>query len=270
MIMLLIAAAGITLSCRNKAAEKAAADFARVDGLVKSEDYVAAMELLDSMMVWNQSDYGIVGEAMKKKDALSGSYHQQALQSAQTQLAQLEAQVPALSRDFRLTPGEAGLPGLYEHRRQTVQSSWNRTYLKVNILENGDIWLTSHYFGKSWIDHTSIRVYDQNEYVLSDTIGLGDEWNRKVEDLGDKWETIDFKEGTDAGIVQFISDNYLKSIKVRFNGKTFQYIVMESYDKEAFHKGWQLAQVLKEITGLRQSIDQHRKELKKLSLTPGS
>ena len=112
--------------------------------------------------------------------------------------------------------------------------------------------------------------YDQDEYVLSDTIALGDEWNRKVEDLGDRWETIDFKEGTDAGIIQFISDNYQKSIKVRFNGKAFQYIVMESYDKDAFHKGWQLAQVLKEISALRQSIDQHRRELVKLGMTPGS
>jgi hypothetical protein len=45
---------------------------------------------------------------------------------------------------------------------------------------------------------------------------------------------------------------------------------MESYDKEAFHKGWQLAQVLKEITGLRQTIDQHSKELSKLGMMPGS
>jgi hypothetical protein len=270
MILVLIVAAAMTYSCSNQAAEKAASDFARVDGLVRSEDYVAAMELLDSMMVWNQKDYGIVGEAMKRKDALAGQYHKQALETEQARLAQLEGQIPSLARDFRLTPGEAGRPGLYEHRRQTVEASWNRTYLKVNVLENGEIWLTSHYYGKSWIDHTSLRVYDQDEYVLSDTIALGDEWNRKVEDLGDKWESIDFKEGTDAGIIQFISDNYLKSIKVRFNGSTFQYIVMESYDKEAFHKGWQLAQVLKEISGLRQTIDQHRKELGKLGLAAGS
>jgi hypothetical protein len=222
------------------------------------------------MMVWNQKDYGIVGEAMKRKDALASHYHRQALETSQAKLTQLEAQVPSLSRDFRFTPGEAGQPGLYEHRRQTVEGSWNRTYLKISILENGENWLTSRYYGKTWIDHTSLRVYTQDEYVLSDTIALGDEWNRKVEDLGDKWEQIDFREGTDAGIVQFIADNYLKSIKVRYNGTTFQYIVMESYDKEAFHKGWQLAQVLKEITGLRQTIDQHSKELSKLGMMPGS
>jgi hypothetical protein len=128
----------------------------------------------------------------------------------------------------------------------------------------------SHYYGKSWIDHVSLRVYDQDNFVLSDTIPLNDPWNRKVEDMGDKWETIEFHEGTDAGIISFIADNYLKSIKVRFNGSTFQYIVLESYDKEAIRKGWELAQLLKERDGLMQTIDLHQKELRKIGVASGT
>jgi hypothetical protein len=176
----------------------------------------------------------------------------------------LDSQVEALSKGFIFKPGQAGQPGSYEHKRQTVESSWNRTFLKIVLNEKGDAWMLSHYYGKEWIDHTSLRIYDDKNYILTDTIGLGHEWNRKVEDLGDRWETIEFRDGSDAGALAFIHDNYRKSIKVKFTGKTFQYILMENYDKEAIKNGWELAQVLKERFGLRETIELNQAELRKL------
>ncbi|MFH0760878.1 MAG: hypothetical protein V2A67_05190 [Bacteroidota bacterium] len=257
-------------SCSSSASKKAELDFRHVNLLLKGNEYTAAMQLLDSMMVWNQNDFGVVGQAMRKRDSIAGDYHRQVIRTSQDLLASVESRILPLTRDFRFIPGEAGIPGTYEHRRQSVESSWNRIFLKINLNEKGDIWLMSHYYGKSWIDHVSLRVYDQDNFVLSDTIPLGDPRNRKVEDMGDKWETIEFHEGADAGIIAFIADNYLKSIKVRFNGKTFQYIVLESYDKEAIRKGWELAQLLKEKDGLMQTIDLHQKELRKIGAASGS
>ena len=251
-------------SCTPAAEKKAQADFQRADSFIASHDLSTAMQLLDSMMVWNEGDFGIVGEALKRKNKIGLEYHKGVIESSETLLKGLESQLPALTRDFILLPGEAGQPGTYEHKRQTVQNSWNRTYLKIGLNEYGDIWLISQYYGKTWIDHTSLRVYDSENYVLTDTIALGHEWNRKVEDLGDRWEKIEFREGADAGAIAFIADNYQKSVKVRFTGKTFQYIVLESYDKDAVRKGWELAQLLKERNGLRQAITLHQTELKKL------
>lgn len=252
------------ISCTSAAEKKAQSDFQRADALVASHELSVAMQLLDSMTVWNKEDFGIVGEAIRRKNKIAPVYHREVIETSETLLRGLETRLPALSRDFLLSQGEAGLPGTYEHKRQTVESSWNRTFLKIGLNENGDVWLISHYYGKSWIDHTSLRIYDQDNYILTDTIPLGHEWNRKVEDLGDRWETIEFREGSDAGAIAFIADNYLKSVKARFTGKTFMYIVLENYDKEAIRKGWELAQVLKERNGLRQAILLHQAELRKL------
>lgn len=256
----------LSVSCTSAAEKKAQADFQRAEALVLNHDLSTAMQLLDSMMVWNKEDFGIVGEAIKRKSKIALDYHKGIIENAEAMLNGLESRLPALTKDFTLTPGEAGQPGVYEHKRQTVESSWNRTFLKIGLNENGDIWLISHYYGNSWIDHTSLRVYDQESYVLTDTIGLGHEWNRKVEDLGDRWETIEFRDGSDAGAIAFITDNYQKSVKARFTGKTFQYIVLESFDKEAIRKGWELAQLLKERSGLRQTIQLHQSELRKLGV----
>lgn len=257
----------LLFACTSVAEKKARSDFQRADVLVASLELSTAMQLLDSMMIWNKGDYGIVGEALRRRNKIAIDYHKGVIDSSDATLKGLESRLSELSKDFRFTPGEAGQPGSYEHKRQTVESSWNRTFLKIGLNENGDVWLVSHYYGNSWIDHTSLRVYDQDNYILTDTIPLGHEWNRKVEDLGDRWETIEFREGSDAGAIAFIADNYQKSIKVRLTGKTFQYIVLENYDKEAIRKGWELAQVLKERFGLRQAIMLHQAELRKL-LTP--
>lgn len=257
----------LLLGCTSGAERKAQIDFKRADALVAGHDLSKAMELLDSMMVWNKDNYGIVGEAMRKRNAIALDYHRGVITTSQTLLQGLEPQVAALARDFILKPGEGGQPGVYEHKRQTTESSWNRSFLKIGLNENGETWMISHYYGKSWINHMSLRIYDQDNYILTDTIGLGHEWNRKVEDLGDRWETIEFREGSDAGAIAFIAENYLKPLKARFTGKEFYYIVLESYDKEAFRKGWELAQVLKERSGLRQTILLHQAELRKLGVT---
>ncbi|MCX6223518.1 MAG: hypothetical protein NTV01_01980 [Bacteroidia bacterium] len=253
-------------SCTSAAEKKAQSDFQRTDALVASHELSTAMQLLDSMMIWNKEDFGIVGEALRRKNNIALDYHKGLIETSEALLKGLESRLPELSKDFLFSPGEAGQPGTYEHKRQNVESSWNRTFLKIALNENGDIWLTSHYYGKEWIDHTSLRVYDQENYILTDTIPLGHEWNRKVEDLGDRWETVEFREGSDAGAIAFIADNYMKSVKVRLTGKKFQYIVLESFDKEAIRKGWELAQVLKERYGLRQAILLHQAELRKLGI----
>jgi len=254
------------IACSSNAEKKAVSDFQRADALIARKELAPAMQLLDSMMSWNKNDYGIVGEALRRKNQIAVPYHQGVIANSEALLREIEPKMAALTRDFRLTPGDAGMPGIYEHKRQTTESSWNRTFLKMGLNEKGDVWLVSHYYGKEWIDHTSLRIYDNENFILTDTIPLGHEWNRKVEDMGDKWETIEFRDGTDAGALEFIAENYLKPVKARLTGKTFQYIVLESYDKEAIRKGMELAQVLKDRYGLRETIKTHQAELRKLGV----
>jgi hypothetical protein len=257
-------------SCTSSTEKKAQADFSRADALVARQDLSTAMQLLDSMMNWNKNDYGIVGEALRRRNKIAETYHKGVIDASENLLKGIESKLPGLLKDFRLTPGEGSLPGTYEHKRQTVESSWNRTFLKVGLNENGEVWLISHYYGKSWINQTSVRVYDQDNFILTDTIPLGHEWNRKVQDQDDCWETIDFREGSDAGAIAFIADNYKKPVKARLTGKTFQYLVLENFDKEAIREGWELAQLLKERAGLRDTIRLHQSELRKLGVPPGS
>ena len=262
--------ASLLFSCKPAVQKRAEADFLQVEQYAIRSEPRSALRLLDSMMVRYESDYGVVGKALKMKAVIGNSYYQEMIAASEETMKILENELTVLKAQFRYTPGEAGRPGIYEHRRQTPETSWNRTYLKINLNDAGEVWLSSQYYGKEWIDHTSLRVYDSGLYVLSDTIPLSDPWNRKVEDMGDRWETIEFREGTDAGIMAFIADNYQNPLKARFNGRKFHYIVLETYDRDAIHYGWRLAQLLKEMDGLRQSIDHYRRELIKVGPVRGA
>jgi len=265
LIMLMIIF--IISACVSETRKAAEQKMNQASGLLQSGEFERGMALLDSITVWFPEEYGIVGKALILKKEAAIAYHQEFIAHAQFMLDEFSSQIDELDKDFIFTAGPAGRPGSYEHKRQTVRRSWNRIFLKTNVTEDGKFWLTSHYYGTEWIDHYCIKVYDKGLYLFSDTIPLNDPDNRKIADGTDKWEKIDFRDGTDNGIVGLIAQNQDRRLKVRFTGKKHYYIVMETFDKKAVKDGYELAQVLKEVYELKQKISQHKKELRLLGIS---
>lgn len=256
----------MAVACTSQTEKTAQTRLDQVQKLYEGKQYEMALMLCDSMMVWYKTDYGIIGKTQTLKNKVELDFHNEFIAHAQEMLAGIEPQAEPLKKKFNYLPGEAGLPGTYEHVRQKVNNSWNRSFLKVNLNDQGNFWITSHYYGTEWLDHFVIKVYDRDLYILTDTIPVDHPWNRKVQDMNDKWETIDFKEGSDGGAAAFIADNLGRTLKVRFTGKKHYYIVMEQFDKEAIRDGLELAQVLNEAHQLKQSIARHRKALRLLGV----
>lgn len=260
-IILLI---GLMTACVSETTREAESRLGEAKGWIQSGDMEKGIRMLDSIAAWYPTEYRVVNQAMNLKKEAATVYHQTFIAQAQAMLEELEPRVAELSRHFNLVPGAPGRPGMYEHKRQRVPNSWSRSYLKVNVLEDGQFWLTSHYYGQEWLDHTSIKVYDRELYAFSDTLPLGHPDNHKLEDGSDKWETIEFKDGSDNGVVAFIVTHADLRLKVRFTGKRHHYIVMETFDKEAVRQGYELAQVLQDISELRQKIERRERELRLL------
>ncbi|MEA1875347.1 MAG: hypothetical protein U9N86_00650 [Bacteroidota bacterium] len=257
----------IISSCVSETRKAAEQKMNQASGLILSGEFERGMALLDSIPVWFPEEYGIVGKALNLKKEAASAYHHEFIEQAQTMLDEFTPQITELSKNFIFTEGPPGRPGTYEHKRQTVRRSWNRIFLKTNVTENGQFWLSTHYFGSDWIDHYCIKVYDKELYLFSDTIPLSHLDNRKIEDGTDRWEKIDFRDGADNGIVGLIAQYQDRRLKVRFTGKKHYYIVMESFDKKAVKEGYELAQVLKEVYELKQKIGQHKKELRLLGVS---
>ena len=257
----------ILSSCTSETREVAQKRLDQAKSLYEEKQYEQSLRVIDSIQAWYPEEYGIIKKALDLQKIVATEYHQGFITQAGKLLEKAESQIDDLSKNFYFTEGNASRPGSYEHKRQTVRNSWNRSFLKVNILEDGTFWISSKFYGDHWLDHFCIKVYDREIQIFSDTIPLNHPDNKKLIDGNDKWETIDFKNGSDGGVIGFIIENLDRRLKVRFTGKQHYYIIMETFDKEAVRDGYKLAQVLNEVYDLRQKIERHRSEMRVLGIT---
>ena len=132
---------------------------------------------------------------------------------------------------------------------------------QVHLDERGEIYISSNYYGKEWLDHVALRVYDQGNDAKTDTVPLNDVNNHHSDFMDTKWEKVSYRNGKDNGVIEFIAKNADRRLKAVFLGKRYYYIILESYDKEAVKDALVLSKAIKlriklesEIKGLQAKI----------------
>lgn len=170
-----------------------------------------------------------------------------------------------LKKQFILTEGSmARKSGRYVHKRQQVKNSYDRSFIKAYLDEEGTFYITSKYAGASYIYHNSIKVY--NKGLFAETLEVPEDGidNRRYEDGDMKWETVNYRKGADNGVVSFIVNNIDKPLKVQFKGKKYHYIVMEKFDKEAVRDAYLLSLLLLENKQLKADVANTKKRIAEL------
>ncbi|MCU4177849.1 hypothetical protein [Carboxylicivirga sp. N1Y90] len=179
-------------------------------------------------------------------------------------LADNETALEPLMKNFRES-SDYGPKKILIHKRQKPENSYNRIYLRAHLDLDGEFYISSRYTGESNINHKQIKVYFSGNHALSEAVEIDGFQNRHFDDGGTKWEVVNYKDGKDNGVIDFIASNADKSLKVQFIGKKHYYILMEKFDKEAIRDGYEISAVLKENKRITQEIKKVKKELKKLS-----
>ena len=114
---------------------------------------------------------------------------------------------------------EYGAKTLLIHKRQRPENSFNRSYISAQLNTEGEFFISSRYVGEEHIYHKQIKVYDKESKILSEEIEKDDFQNRHFDDGEFKWEVVQYKDGKDNGVVDFIASNVDKPLKVEFIGK---------------------------------------------------
>ncbi|ASB51004.1 hypothetical protein CDL62_01090 [Alkalitalea saponilacus] len=174
-----------------------------------------------------------------------------------------EETLQPMLRNF-IVSDEYGSEKVFIHRRQRPENSFNRTYLKANLNESGDFFISSQYHGTEWIHHEQIRVYFRGESVSSIKVEEDGFNNRRFEDGQSKWEIIHFKDGKDNGIIDFIATNWDQPLRVQFIGRRHEYIIMEQFDREAIRDGYEISFILKEIQRIKDEREKVKRTLNRL------
>lgn len=232
--------------------------------LVRDSDYEKAKESLDSIEIEFPEQYAVLNESRALNDMITLSINETRYAELTKDLELLSASLDDLKKNFNYAPGIANRPGKYEFKRQTAANSSQRAYLKVNLSDAGEFYLSSNYYGKGWLSHTYVRVYDGDLSAESNQVSLSDPDNIKFEDGENKWEVVSYKNGRDSDIIDFIIQYSERRLKVRFSGRKHHYIIMETFDKQAVKEGYELAAVLKNIHFLKSQISEVEDIIKRI------
>jgi hypothetical protein len=246
------------VSCGPSQRELAVKETNKAKQLCASGDTLKAIQKLDSIQIkYPKADVQI----SVAKD-IRTEWLQYLIDSRNLQLIRQDSVIIALEKNFDKEKTEFDQYVQYNHKRQTFNRSWDRSFLQVHLDERGELYLSSNYMGKEWLEHTGIRVYDGELQAKSEKIPLDSPLNHRSDFLDYKWEKVSYMNGEADSVIHFIADNPDLNLKCVFLGKRYYYILLENYDVQAVVDALLLSKAIKRKANLEKEIADLKKKLK--------
>ena len=137
--------------------------------------------------------------------------------------------------------------GNWFYPTQVVEKNTDRTFLRAQVNELGEMSLTSIYCAGGKLNHTSVRVSVGETFA--ETPMTKDSYT--TTDLGVTIEKADYKVGEDGGVAGFIVANADKNIQLSFIGDKTYRTAMQKNDRKAFVELTELARILSGMEEIR-------------------
>lgn len=252
------------VSCGPKNAELAQNKFNHAEKLYSEKNFNDAKLSIDSIIEFfpNEVEFVTRGKDLLRKITIEEQ--NQNLVFLDSLLDVKEKELEPLMKNF-IESSDYGAKKILIHKRQKPENSYGRTYLRAHLDYDGNFFISSRFTSTNRIYHNQIKVYFSGNSAISEKIPEDGFKNRHFEDGENHWEVINFKEGADNGIIDFIAANSDQSLKVQFIGKKHHYILMEKFDKEAIRDGYEISFVIKEVKKVKEEIKKANDELKRLN-----
>ena len=131
--------------------------------------------------------------------------------------------------------------GKYVYKTQVGEQNTGRNYLKYEVDENGDTYLTSMYSGAK-LNQFTIQVAVAGMTVTTDTVAKNTGVLHAFNDGERYYEQLTFKNEADGGIAEFIHTNKGLSLKVNLLGTKNSSYALQQVDKVAISETFKFAQ----------------------------
>jgi hypothetical protein len=230
------------VSCGPSDEEKASAKLRQAQALLARNDTLTALRHLDSISVlYPKAEYAVNASENLIKEIQFDMLHKK-----EAQLDSLKLKIEKLEKPFQKEKTEFDRYTQYIHKRQNFERAWDRSFIQVHLDERGEIYLSSNYYGKNWLNHTALLVYDQGDDAKTEEIPIGTTDNHRSDFMDAKWEKVSYRNGKDNGVMEFIANNSDRNLKAVFLGKEYYYIILETYDKQAVIDALALSKALQQ------------------------
>jgi len=244
-------------SCGPSEEDKARTKLNLAKSLLEKQDTTNALIQLDSISkLYPEAVYSV--NAAKN---MANEINFDLLQRKESELDSAKVKISTLEKSFVKEKTEYDRYTQYIHKRQIFQRGWNRSYIQVHLDARGELYLSSNYYGKNWLNHVALRVYDQGDDAKTDSIPLNDPNNHHSDFMEYKWEKVSYRNGASDDVIKFIANNAKRRLKAVFIGKEYYYIILEDYDKIAVKDALALSIALKQKIKLEKEIQALQKKL---------
>lgn len=217
------------ISCGNPDKKRAVQRLSLAESLYQQGDTSTALAHLDSIRKMYPSAIQTVVAADQQKKKI----YSEIVFRKQNELDSTLAHIAKLEPEFNAEKTEFDRYTQYIHKRQNFDRRWNKSFIQFHLDELGNLYMSSNYYGDQWLEHTGIRVYDEDIQAKTETIDLDDPNNHRSDFMNYVWEKVSYRNGKDNGVIRFIADHPDRTLKAVFLGKRLFFIVLEDYDKEA-------------------------------------
>jgi hypothetical protein len=256
--LLLLLVVFFFVACGPSDEEKARVKLNQAKVLLAKQDTTAALRKLDSIPK-------LFPEAIYTSNAAKNLITEVCFAELQIKEALLDSvrvQIKELEKSFIKEKTEFDRYTRYIHKRQAFKRAWDRSYIQVHLNERGDLYLSSNYHGKNWLNHYGLRVYDSGDAAKTDSIPLNTVDNHHSDFMEVKWEKVTYRNGKDNGVIEFIANNVDRRLKAVFLGRKYYYIILETYDKKAVRDALALSKEIKRTKKLETEVKALQTKLK--------
>lgn len=249
--------ATLLFACDKSDKKMAAERLILSENLYQQGDTTTALAHLDSI----RRMYPTAIQAIVTADQQKKKIYSEIVYRKQDELDSVLAKIAKVEQKFDSEKTEFDRFTQYIHKRQNFDRRWNKSFIQFHLDDQGNLYMSSNYYGEQWLQHTGIRVYDNDIQAKTDSIGLDDPNNHRSDFMDYVWEKVSYRNGKDNGVIQFIADHPDRKLKAVFLGKRYFYIWLEEYDKQAARDVLKFSALLKrklvlekEIKGLQSGI----------------
>jgi len=240
-------------SCGPSQRELAVQKINTAKNVLATGDTLAALAIIDSVKILFPEAKVQIGVA----DNIRKVTLQQMIDQRKLQLIKLDSVIFELEKNFVKEKTEFDMYWQYNHKQQTLNRSWDRSFLQVHLDERGVMYLSSNYMGKEWLNHTGIRVYDGQLQAKSERVPVGDALNHRSDFMDYKWERVSYMDGKADSVIHFIANNSNLNLKCVFLGARYYYILLEKFDVEAVVDALKLSEAIKKRESLDAEIEHY-------------
>ncbi len=231
----------------------AAEQYKKAEELYHQGDYAQAKVAIDSIEIIDPRAFDEIRAGMQLMRRVELSINERNLAYVDSLLPIRQASQKDLLSEFRLQKDEEYQEeGHYVYKKDRNAGSVNRSCLRIQVTEDGQMQLMSVYSGATKLDHESVKVeLPDGTFALTSVIPYDGANNYRFVNAGVTTEVVTYKGKEMRSVADLIYNSNGAKIKVSYEGKRPYSFVLDNSTRNAISASYELSMVMFDIKQLQ-------------------